>query len=191
MHSEEDVENIVTNDISESETVRFYGFNPSNFINNSEGISARHSLLKFIYYNSGKAFAGSECNCKSFRKRLDNALLEITLKNDSNHIQKFPLSERQNTIDTEPISYGRIYIWGIALAKSSGYDIKNCYLCRHHHYDFENEQLSCKLKLDKPCKSTDAIPCSMYVLDEDYYHKNLEEFNQFSQDNIVDVWSKI
>lgn len=185
VHSEEDVENIVTNDISESETVRFYGFNPTNFINKS--VSARHSLLKFIYYNSGKAFARSECNCKSFRKRSDNALLEITIKNDSNHSQNFSLPEQQST----PFSYGRLYNWGLAFAKSSGYNVKNCYLCSHRQYDFENDKLSCKLKLDKPCKSTDAIPCSMYVLDEDYYHKNLEEFNQFSQDNVVNIWSKI
>ena len=189
MHSEEDVENIVTNDISESETVRFYGFNPKNFI--EKRVSAKHSLLKFIYYNSGKAFARSECNCKSFRKRLDCALLEITIRNYSNHSKNLSLSERQSTVVTETFSYGRLYNWGLALAKSRGYDVKNCYLCRHHHYDFEDERLSCKLNPNKPCNATDAIPCSKYVLDEDYYHKNLEEFEQFSQNNEVDVWSKI
>ena len=189
VHSEEDVENIVTNDISESETVRFYGFNPKNFI--EKRVSAKHSLLKFIYYNSGKAFARSECNCKSFRKRLDCALLEITIRNYSNHSKNLSLSERQSTVVTETFSYGRLYNWGLALAKSRGYDVKNCYLCRHHHYDFEDERLSCKLNPNKPCNATDAIPCSKYVLDEDYYHKNLEEFEQFSQNNEVDVWSKI
>lgn len=189
VHSEEDVENIVTNDISESETIRFYGFNPNNFT--EKRVSAGHSLLKFIYYNSGQAFAGFGCNCESFRERKDRALLEITIKNCSNHSKNLSLSERQNTVVTETFSYGRLYNWSLAFAKSSGYDVKNCYLCSHHQYDFENERLSCKLKPDKACEGKDAIPCSKYILDEDYYHKNLEEFEQFSQNNVVDVWSKI
>ena len=28
------------------------------------------------------------------------------------------------------------------------------------------------------------------MLDEDYYQKNLDEFAIFSQNNLVDVWSK-
>ena len=72
VHSEEDVENIVANDIQESDTVRFYSFNPKDIVD--EVIPARYSLSKFIYYSTGKAFARSACDCKTFRNRRRCAL---------------------------------------------------------------------------------------------------------------------
>ena len=182
VHSEEDVENIVANDIQESDTVRFYGFNPK--VNIDEAMPVRYSLLKFYYYRTGKAFARPACKCKTFRNRRRSALLEVTIK-DSNYSM---LSERQGS--SEAFSIGRFYNWGLALARSKGYDVRNCYLCSHHHYDFDKEKLTCDLKPDEPCVASHAISCDKYLLDEDCYHKNLDEFTKFSQNNIVDIWSK-
>ena len=186
VHSEEDVENIVANDIRESETVRFYGFSPKNVID--ENMLPRYSLSKFIYYHTGKAFARSACDCKTFRNRRSCALLEVTIKNVSNDSLGFTMSEWQD--DQEHFSFGRFYNWGLSLAKSKGCDVRNCYLCNHHRYDFDNEKLTCDLNSDEPCEATNAISCSKYILDEDCYHKNLDEFTKFSQNNVVDVWSK-
>lgn len=175
VHSEEDVENIVAHDIQESENVRFYGFNPQN--NVDEAIPARYKLYKFIYFSSGKAFARSSCDCKTFRNRGRRALLEVTIKN--------------NIYSLEDFSFGRFHNWGLSLARSKGCDVRNCYLCNHRRYDFDQEKLTCDLKPDEPCEASQAISCSKYMLDEDYYHKNLDEFTQFSQKNKVDVWSSM
>ena len=185
VHSEEDVENIIVNDIQEGDTVRFYSFNPKDIVD--EVIPARYSLSKFIYYSTGKAFARSACDCKTFRNRRRCALLEVTIK-DSN-ISPGVYSERQGS--PEVFSFGRFYKWCLALAKSKGCDVRNCYFCKHHHhYDYDEEKLTCDLKPGETCEASHAISCSRYVLEEDFYHKNLEDFTKFSQNNIVDVWPK-
>ena len=181
VHSEEDVENIAANDIQESDTVRFYGFSPKVIVD--EAMPTRHSLFKFIYFRTGKAYSRSECNCKTFREKR-RGLLEVTIKR-SNY---FPglLSKRQGSPGES--SFGRFHIWGLALARSKGCDVRNCYLCNHRHYDYDEEKLKCDLKPDEPCEASRAKSCPKYMLDEDYYHKNLDEFTKFSQNNLVDVW---
>ena len=178
------MENIVANDIQESDTVRFYSFNPKDIVD--EVIPARYSLSKFIYYSTGKAFARSACDCKTFRNRRRCALLEVTIK-DSN-ISPGVYSERQGS--PEVFSFGRFYNWGLALARSKGCDVRNCYLCSHHHYDYDEEILTCDLKLGEICEASHAISCGNYMLEEDFYHKNLDDFTKFSQNNIVDIWYK-
>ena len=184
VHSEEDVEKIVANDIQESDTVRFYGFSPRD--NVEEDIPARHSLSKFIYYHTGKAFAGSACDCKTYRNRRKCALLEVTIR-DSNYGSGV-CSEMQGS--QESFSFGRFYNWGLALARNKGLDVRNCYLCNHRHYDFDKEKLTCDLKPNESCETSHAISCCDYMLDEDSYYKNLNEFINYSQNNLVDVWSK-
>lgn len=182
VHSEEDVENIIANDIQESDTVRFYGFSPKDIVD--DAMQARYSLSKFIYYNTGKAFAKSKCDCKTFRNRAKPALLEITIKDNNMGI----FSEWQRNL--EEFSFGYFHNWGLALARSKGLDVKNCFLCHHHHYDYDEKKHTCELKPDDSWEASQAQKCSKYMLDEDYCHKNLEEFKKFSQKNKVDVWFK-
>jgi hypothetical protein len=184
VHSEEDVENIVANDIRESDTVKFYGFRPKDIVD--EAMQGRYALSKFIYYRSGKAFPKSACDCKTYRNRRRYALLEVTIK-DSDHGPGM-LFEREGSLET--FSFGRFYNWGLTLARSKGCDVKNCYLCNHRHYDYDEEMLTCDLKPDEPCEALDAISCSNYMLDEDCCQKHLDEFKIFSQNNLVDIWSK-
>ena len=184
VHSEEDVEYIVANSIQESDTVRFYGFNPKVMVD--DAWPARYSLLKFIYYSTGKAFPRSSCDCKTFRNRKRCSLLEVTIK-DSN-MSPGVYSERQGS--PEVFSFGRFYIWGLALARSKGCDVRNCYLCSHYHYDYDEEKFTCDLKPNEPCEASLAISCGKYKVEEDFYHKNLDDFTKFSQNNIVDVWQK-
>ena len=184
VHSEEDVENIVANDIQERDTVRFYNFRPKDIV---DEMPARYSLSKFIYYQTGKAFARSVCDCKTFRNRRRCALLEVSIKD--NYCSLGMLLERQGS--PFAFSFGRFYNWGLALARSKGCNIRNCYLCNHRHYDFDKEKLTCNLKPDEPCEASHALSCSKYMLDEDSYHKYLDEFTIFSQKNLVDVWSKM
>lgn len=173
IHSEEDVENIVTTDIKESDNIRFYGFSPKSIVD--EAIPPRYLLSKFIYYRTGKAFAGSECDCQTFRNRSRCALLEVTVDNSS-YVQG--------------ISYGRFYNSGLVLAKNKGFNVKNCYLCNHSHYDYDEEKLTCDFNSNELHKATQALSCSKYMLNEDFYQKILNDFLQFSQNNMVDVWSR-
>ena len=183
IHSEEDVENIVANDIQESDTVRFYGFNPKDIID--KDIQARYSLSKFTYYQSGKAYLTS-CNCKNYGNRRKSALLEITYKNSV--YASSALSERQGS--SKVFSKRCFYNWGMALARNKGYNVRNCCLCIHRHYDYGEKQYICDLKPDELIETSYAISCSNYMLDEGFYKKNLKEFTVFSQNNLVDVWTK-
>lgn len=183
VHSEEDVENIVANDIIESDSVKYYGFSPNDFIN--DNMPSKYSLLKFIYYNTRKAFVLRECNCKSYRKRRRNALLEISIKKS----YSFGLGDFYSEWQSYPIeSY--LYNWGLAFTKSKGYDVRNCTLCKYRNYDSENERQMCKLLPNQPYTTNDAISCSNYVIDEEKYCKILNEFVEFSQNNLVDLWFK-
>lgn len=184
VHSEEDVENIVVNDIQESEIVRFYGFTPKEIVD--DAMQATYSLSKFIYYRSGKAFAGSACDCKTFRNRRRCALMEVTIKGCNYRQGVF--SERQGSI--EFFTFGRFFNLGLALARSKGHDVRNCYLCNHSHYDYDEEKLACNFKHDETSDASQAMSCCKYVLDDEFYHKNLDDFTIFSQNNIVDVWTK-
>ena len=184
VHSEEDVENIVANDIQESDTVRFYGFSPKDIVD--EAMQAKYQLAKFIFYRYGSAYPRSECNCKTFRNRRNSALLEVTIKNRNYGLDMLSASQGS----PEAFSFGRFYNWGMALAKSKGYEVKTCHFCNHRHYDYNKKKLTCDLTPDESFDASRALSCRKYMLDEDCYHKYLDEFTKFSQNNIMDVWSK-
>lgn len=184
VHSEEDVEKIIANDIRESETVKFYGLKANDIVD--ENISPRHNLSKSIYYDTGKVFTGSACNCKDYTNRRHHALLEITFKN-SNSIQVLPSKRHDNQ---KKVSFGRLSILALSLAKSIGYNVRNCYLCEHHHYDYDNKKLTCELNSNKPCEASQALSCDNFKLNEVSHQKNLEGFRLFSKNNTVNVWSK-
>lgn len=183
VHSEEDVENIVANDIQESDTVKFYGFSPKEKVD--EAMQARYSLSKFIYFRTGRGLVKSAYDCKTFRNRKRGSLLEVTIKNGNMSPDFY--SKRQGS--PEVFSFGRFYTWGLAFAKSKGYDVRNCYLCNHHHYDYDEKKLTCDLKPNEPCKASHATSCNSYKLEEDFFHKTLDDFIKFSQYNLVVVWS--
>lgn len=185
IHSEEDVERIVNNDICESDTVNFYGFNYRDLVD--DNFPARHILTKFVYYRSGKAYPKAQCDCKTYMNRRKSALFEMSVKGEVDDITSSFTTEPNNRRCS--LTSGRLYNWGLSLAKAEGYDVRNCYLCKHHKYDFENGVLSCDFVEHKVCEAKEAQECSNYDADKDISTKNLEEFRQYSRYNIVDVWS--
>ena len=110
--------------------------------------------------------------------------MEVTIK-DSN-MNPGVYSERQGS--PEVFSFGRFYNWGLALARSKGCDVRNCYLCSHHHYDYDEEKLTCDLVPEDPCEAFTALRCSKYSFDDNSYQKYLDEFREFGKKNKVDVW---
>ena len=183
VHSEEDVENIVSNDIiRESDIVKFYGFAPKDV--SYEAITPRHSLSKFFYYRSGKVYINTKCDCEIFRKRRAAALLEVTV-NDKDAKHNISVEGKKTS---NRFSLGRFYNWGLALARSKGCDVRNCYLCNHRQYDYDEEKLTCDLVPEEPCEALTALRCSKYSFDDDSYQKYLDDYKAFYKHNIVDVW---
>lgn len=185
IHSEEDVEKIVSNDIREGENVRFYGFTPVE--KEDKDVSAKYSLNKFVYYSSGKAFPRSGCDCKTYSSRRKGALLEITVKECYNDI--FPLHHMMANDSGFQLSIGRFYNWGLSLAKTKGYDVRNCYLCKLHKYNYDKNELSCEITKCLIRESTDALNCLDYCFDQNMCNKNIAELQQYSQHHVIDVWS--
>lgn len=180
VYSEDDVDYIISNDIRESEMVRFFGFNPNN---NVADMPAKYLLNKFIYYRSGNAFARSQCDCRSYLKRRSSALVEITVREHNKEVI--------GSLDSiEEISYGKLYNWGLSFAKKYGFSVRNCYLCLYHKYSFDNDVLTCDLKADSECEPKDASRCSDYCVDNSFCDKNLSELNEFimNECRVVDVW---
>jgi len=185
VYSEEDVEKIVSSDIRESETVHFYGFNPPEEVD--DDIPARHQLAKFVFYDSGKAYASSKCDCKTYMERRRSALMEVTIEDKTYSYGYYPMWVDDGTLN---FTFGRFYNWGISLAKEKGCKVRNCYLCKHHKYDFDEDVLTCELRPDEECETKDALHCDKFCEDEETYQKNITEFNKFAENNLVDIWRR-
>ena len=70
----------------------------------------------------------------------------------------------------------------------NGFEVKNCYLCSLHKYNFDDDVLKCDLNPNSPCEPKDALRCMDYCLDKDFCDKNLEELNEYAKHNVVDFW---
>jgi len=176
VHSEEDVEKIITSDIRESETVNFYGFNPQ--IEVDDDFPAK-PLTKFVYFDSGKAYSNSECNCRSYMNRGKNVLMEITV--DAEKLYDIPIFFEDRITS---FSHSLLFYWGLALAKKYGYNVRHCGFCKYCTYG------SCAFKSNKENKKKDAFHCEHYCENEDAYQKNIKELHKFMENNIVDIWQR-
>ncbi len=182
VHSEEDVDNIVNNDIRESDSIKFYGFSPK-CISTEELVSPKFGLVKFILYENNSVFARSLCNCQNYTRRRLQAQLEVTVKYDST------IGLVYDNTGTANISLGRFYNWGLAIAHDRHCHVRNCYMCSEHRYDFELGCLSCNLKNQTINNPKDALSCEAFHLDPEYCNKNLEEVKQYKQQsNPIDIW---
>ncbi len=184
VHSEEDVENIIANPIKETDKVRFYGFTTKEEVD--ETIEPQHQLLKFIYYSSGKTYPRAKCDCRNYRERHKSALFEVTIKND---VYGRNLGE-DGLGNLQEFNNAHFFIYGLALAKEKGYDVRDCYFCEHCQYDDEKEEHTCKMNPDKSIKrkSYYAKECYHYSLNEDTYNQKLKKFKKITQNDKVDEY---
>lgn len=182
VHSEEDVDAIVNNEIRENDTVRYYGFNPQELFS-EESVSPKFELAKFILYKNNSVFARSLCNCQNYRNRRSQAQLEVTVKYDSN----IGIINNDSSLYTE-ISIGRFYNWGLAIANNLHCQIRNCYMCSAHKYDYENGCLYCNMKNIKIDNPKIASICETFHLNDEFDYKNLEEVKHYAQFNPIDIW---
>ena len=182
VHSEEDVDTIINNEIRESDTVRFYGFNPK-LIFSEKSVLPKFELVKFVLYKNNSVFARSLCNCQNYQNRRSQAQLEVTVKYDSN----IGIINNASSLYSE-ISIGRFYNWGLAIANNQHCQIRNCYMCSAHKYDYENECLYCNMKNIKIDNPKIASICETFHLNDEFCYKNLEEVKHYAQFNPIDIW---
>lgn len=160
--SEEDVDYIISHDISESDKVRFYGFNLKKHDNK---ILPAYSLKKFILYKSGKTFCKS-INCQEIASRYPSSLFELTTR----------ISEDQCWI---------LNLYGLQEARKRGFDSPNCYLCEHYCYTEESDCYVCKISNAAIETGADALNCDKYI-----FNPNVYERIKLLPLEILDIWDK-
>ena len=169
VHCEEDVDNIIKNEIVESESVRFYGFKNTE-LDESGIIKPLYNLKKFILYRGGKLYANNICTCQDYRIRRPSSCFEMTVENQNIEIDLF-------------------YLYGLVEARNNGYKVPNCYLCKHHKYDSENKCLHCLVKSGAVAKGCEAVSCCDYEFDESHSANIKKDLLFFRQNRKVDYWS--
>ncbi|MDE6239720.1 MAG: competence protein CoiA [Muribaculaceae bacterium] len=175
VHSEEDVERIVTNDIRESDTTHLFGIASEKADNK---FKPQQQLMKFVQYKNGSIFARSRCTCHDYLTRLPASLMEITVKTKDNKIV--------NNMRHKEVSHSLFYKWSVAYI----YYLKgfpNCYLCMNHVFDSKNKVM-CNLEKRAGIKGTDAQDCINYTLDTELYDKYLRAFKFFVIKNPINIW---
>lgn len=185
VHSEEDVERIVNNDIRESEIVHFYGFSPTYSVDCS--MPAKHMLTKFIYYQSGKVFPRLHCNCQDYMTRKKTSLLELTIPENINEDISISPEEAEQL---SSFFYSHLYHWGISLANEDCSEVKNCCLCKHQKYDSNTCAFYCELSSTVITQTQDALKCGNYEINKEVCSKNINEWQQYSKYNTVDIWKQ-
>lgn len=171
VHSEEDVERIISKDIVEDESTGLYGFNTFT-PKNEENKNPLYKVWKFILYNSDKAYPNTtDYTCFNYHDRKKSALFELSI---------LPIN------DYEKIFFG----CGLAGAKENGIDVKNCYLCEHTKYDKDNNYKICTINNQEIKNSCDGSCCANYKFDNNLYMKYSEIFTELRNTTFCDIWTK-
>lgn len=182
--SEDDVDNIINNTIEEGEKVHFYGFSPKPAMDGN--VDALFKLVKFIYYNTGKAFSHSVCTCQNYQKIKRNSLIEITAieSTDGAILDKSPNDNNYYTCITD----AKWFVWGLAFAKSKQIDVRNCSVCKHYIYDPDQEDYDCDFDLKYGSNSEKAIDCESYCINDELIEKRLAEFQEYQKNNAIGIF---
>lgn len=160
VHSEEDINNIINNDIRENENIRYYGFNINT--TKTEDIRPLHNLIKFTLFKSGKTFVETKCNCQIIENRRDSSIFELAIN------------------DIVTIDPGIFHNIGLAVAKYNGFNVRNCFIC--------NKRNECiRKKIDEE-KGSDAIDCELFQFNETYYSSLLSDFRSLSKKYNIYRW---
>lgn len=173
VHSEEDVDKIVSNDISENDYTHFWGFS-TKFFDPKDEIKPSYNLSKFILYKSGKCIV-TKTNCQNFNHRKPDSIFELTVNEYNNYIAA--------DSKTYTCNY---FFYGLVIAKLNGFEIKNCFLCTHKKFN-ENGTCTCLKLNNEITNSNQAVECNHFEFNDASYSKAKE--NPFEY-NIIDIWPK-
>lgn len=157
IRSEEDVERIISEDITESDTIRFYGFKTEKLTDKKQFNPI--DLYKFQLFESGKGRI-SIWNCHNASYRKKPSIFEIT------------------AIANRELNRSIFYTASIAKAHELGYPVLNCLLCKYRKRNDEGKPYCEKTGIMVEVES-EAINCSTYIYDEKRRNRFLESFIQF------------
>ncbi len=162
IHSEEDVDKIISADIVENETIHFYGFKTENFVDKKYFHPI--DLYKFQFYQSGKAHIDL-CNCHNVNERRKSSVFENVIVAEPDYG------------DTKMMSM--LYTVSIAKAHEMGYHVLNCLLCKYRKRN-EDGTPFCEKTGNKVEVETEAIKCVSYSYDENRRNRYLQYFKRYS-----------
>ncbi|MCQ2189804.1 MAG: competence protein CoiA [Paludibacteraceae bacterium] len=161
--SEEDVESIISNDIKESDIVKYWNINKV-FIDDQ--VKPLHQLNKFILYDSGKVYPYRNCSCMSYKNSSPSSSFELTMKSDV----------------VSHLGIGRFCVYGLALAYQNGFKVKHCNICSKCKYEASDRVLKCGITNSVIENGSKALECSEYEMNKDYIKKVLKDIRyQYSQ----------
>lgn len=165
--SEEDVERIISEDITESDTVRFYGFKTEKVTDKKQFNPI--DLYKFQLFQSGKGRI-STCKCHNANYRKKSSIFEIT------------------AIANKSFDRPIFYTASIAKAHELGYPVLNCLLCKYRKRNDDGTPYCEKREVDVKVES-EAINCENYLYDEKRRKRFLESFKRFEHWSL-ELWEK-
>lgn len=155
--SEEDVERIISDDITESDTVHFYGFKTEKVIDKKQFNPI--DLYKFQLFESGKGRI-SLWNCHNASYRKKPTIFEVT------------------AIAHRELDRPKFYTSSIAKAHKLGYPVLNCLLCKYRTRNDDGTPYCEKTGMVVKVES-EAINCPNYLYDEKRRNRFIESYKQF------------
>ena len=172
--SEDDIDNIIGKQIKESDKVRLYNFHPKDKTTMS-GFFVR-PLQKFIVFPSKKGY-NKTIQCSDLHER--RGIIEISIPYD-------------DCLPGVIIDKG---FFQVAFVVSQQYDnsLKHCCLCKHYCrvWLLKGIRGACNLKnTNWETSKNDAQECNDYCLDEELAQLIIKEFNEFRNQNPIDIWIK-
>lgn len=166
VHSEEDIDKIINQDIRESNSTHFHGFNFVVQASDNFKFKPLYQLKKFRLYGTGRVYLDSySTTCQNYLERNRSSLFELTFDNSE-------MGEKQ------------LFIFGLIQAINNGFVIRNCYICKHKKFDKSQNQYCCLKKLTNIMNCNDAVKCAQFE-----YIRNRFQYGGMSP-KIIDKWVK-
>lgn len=167
--SEEDVEYIISHDIEESGSVRYFSINEVEEYKDLQ--PAPHNLSKFILHKSGRSFVDQSVGCLSAFSRHPKAQFEIIFSPNN-------------------LKHGILYLYGLLRAREQGIEVNNCLLCTHLTFDESQEgKKRCDINNTIIKCNSDALSCRNFQYNNNI-HTRLSHLLTSSNLEIIDVWKR-
>ncbi len=173
IHSEEDVEKIVSNDIIESKTTHFYGFKQRT--NYGRPVLSKFELEIFTLDHNSR-FNYSTRYCNSSLAHNPDYKFELTFE---------ATKPKNKTAKEKNIENNHFRLWGLIIANYIDRNVKDCYLCKNL---INNGYKTCT-ENKSICFSTDtASKCQAFEIDIEKRNKYLNELKDYCSTNPVGLW---
>ena len=147
--SEEDIQKLIEEDITEGHKVKFVGCNRKSVKEHDSGCI---NLSRFVLYKTGEVDILESVSCRDRNiKHDEDSRLEL------------------NIIPFGWEMWRCVLEWGMVKSLDMGYKFKNCLLCKHHDLFGPDQPILCRLNLihntPKYPNQTGCVDCPYYEVD--------------------------